>query len=119
MRHVSSDQLFTTSVAAEEVLKGRLAYPHRNHNSPKSIVGHADLVATLAYLHEWKILLYDDGAHLLLATLKKKRIRIGSQDLRIAAITLYHGFTLITCNRGDFMHVPNLKIEDWTISPRP
>ncbi|WP_366839181.1 hypothetical protein [Nostoc sp. LPT] len=45
-----------------------------------------------------------------------QRIRIGTQDLRIAAITLSVNGILVTCNRKDFEKVTNLHLEDWTIS---
>ncbi|MHC5611051.1 MAG: hypothetical protein ACYTXA_08530 [Nostoc sp.] len=43
-------------------------------------------------------------------------IRIGTQDLRIAAITLSVNGILVTRNRKYFEKVPNLRLEDWTIS---
>ncbi|WP_308189044.1 type II toxin-antitoxin system VapC family toxin [Nostoc mirabile] len=46
----------------------------------------------------------------------RQRIRIGTQDLRITAITLSVNGTLVTRNRKDFEKVPNLRLEDWTIS---
>ncbi|MEH2414390.1 type II toxin-antitoxin system VapC family toxin [Nostoc sp.] len=46
----------------------------------------------------------------------RQRIRIGTQDLRIAAITLSVNGILVTRNRKDFEKVPNLRFEDWTIS---
>jgi tRNA(fMet)-specific endonuclease VapC len=46
----------------------------------------------------------------------RQRIRIGTQDLRIAAITLSVNRILVTRNRKDFDKLPNLRLEDWTIS---
>jgi predicted nucleic acid-binding protein len=42
------------------------------------------------------------------------RIRIGTMDLKIAAIVLSRGATLLTCNQRDFGQVPGLRFEDWT-----
>jgi tRNA(fMet)-specific endonuclease VapC len=50
------------------------------------------------------------------AELVKQKIRVGTQDLRIAAITLSGNGILVTRNRKDFEKVPNLRLEDWTIS---
>ncbi|MEH2059839.1 MAG: hypothetical protein V7K97_27520 [Nostoc sp.] len=46
----------------------------------------------------------------------RQRIRIRTQDLRIAAITLLVNGILVTHNRKDFEKVPNLRLQDWTIS---
>jgi tRNA(fMet)-specific endonuclease VapC len=45
-------------------------------------------------------------------SLAKKRLE---KDMRIVAIALSVGGTIITCNHKDFAQVPDLKIEDWTI----
>lgn len=47
--------------------------------------------------------------------LKRQRIRIGTSDLRIAAIALVHGATVLTRNLRDFRQVPGLVAEDWTL----
>jgi tRNA(fMet)-specific endonuclease VapC len=47
--------------------------------------------------------------------LRQQQIRIGTQDLRIAAISLANQTTLVTRNQQDFSKVPGLLLEDWTI----
>jgi tRNA(fMet)-specific endonuclease VapC len=45
--------------------------------------------------------------------LKKLKVRIGTMDLKIAAIVLAHNAKLITRNLIDFRKVPGLVAEDW------
>lgn len=109
------EQLFTTSVTVEEQLKGRLAYINKHRNAPRrSAQGHAALIQTVHYFSEWNVFPYTEEADAIFRQLQKQRIRIGSQDLRIAAIALLHDFTVVTSNVHDFAQVPNLRTEDWT-----
>ncbi|MCP5523664.1 MAG: type II toxin-antitoxin system VapC family toxin [Verrucomicrobiales bacterium] len=39
---------------------------------------------------------------------------IGPNDLKIAAICLTHGLTLVSSNAGEFGRVAGLNLEDWT-----
>jgi tRNA(fMet)-specific endonuclease VapC len=47
--------------------------------------------------------------------LRSQRIRIGSFDLKIAAIAIAHDATLLSRNLAVFRKVPGLKVEDWTV----
>jgi predicted nucleic acid-binding protein len=46
--------------------------------------------------------------------LKSAKIRIGTNDLRIAAIVLAYDALLLTRNLADFCRVPRLRAEDWS-----
>jgi len=117
IRRTSSQHLFTTSITLEEQLKGRLAYLNKYRRDPrKSAHVHAALVQTVRYFQAWNILLFNHEADRLFRQLQKQRIRIGTQDLRIAATALLYGFTVVTVNVRDFAQVPDLTVEDWTSS---
>ena len=45
--------------------------------------------------------------------LKLAKSRVGTMDLKIAAIALAHNALLLTANRRDFEKIPNLRFENW------
>jgi tRNA(fMet)-specific endonuclease VapC len=115
VKNTPREHLFTTSVTVEEQLKGRLAYINKHRNDPgKSAQGHAFLIQTVYYFGKWHLLLYNEEADAIFRQLQRQRIRIGTQDLRIAAIALGYGFTVVTSKVRDFAQVPNLNVEDWS-----
>ena len=66
-------------------------------------------------LSEFNVLRYDAKSHEIYQELKKQRIRVGTQDLRIASIVLASNAVLLTRNLQDFEKVPKLFIQDWSI----
>jgi tRNA(fMet)-specific endonuclease VapC len=69
---------------------------------------------TLQYFQTWQVLDFTQAAFDQFIVLRRQKIRIGSQDLRIAAIALTLNATLVTRNQRDFGQVPGLAIEDWS-----
>ena len=65
-------------------------------------------------LNDFTVLDFDEGASQQFESLRQQKIRIGTQDLRIASIVLATGGILVSRNRKDFRQVPNLTIEDWS-----
>ena len=60
------------------------------------------------------VLDFDEEAAAEFQRLRRMKIRIGTMDLKIAAIALVQDATLLSRNLGDFRKVPGLKVEDWT-----
>ena len=46
--------------------------------------------------------------------LRSAKLKVSKNDLRIAAIVLENGRTLVTRNTRDFQRVPDLAIADWS-----
>jgi tRNA(fMet)-specific endonuclease VapC len=58
---------------------------------------------------------FDQQAADIFDPLRSSGVRVATMDLRIAAIALQHGFTLLTRNAVDFSRIPGLNSEDWTV----
>ncbi len=80
------------------------------------VTAYALLRETFNRLCQANILDFNEAAFDIYNELLKQKIRIGTQDLRIAAIVLSLTGTVETRNLKDFEKVPNLKIVDWSIT---
>ena len=60
------------------------------------------------------VLPFDAEAAWHFEQLRKAKVRIGTMDLKIAAICLARNATLLTRNLTDFGQVPGLTAEDWS-----
>jgi tRNA(fMet)-specific endonuclease VapC len=58
---------------------------------------------------------FDAVAAAIFEELVAQRVRVGTMDLRIAAIALSRRMVMVTRNTSDFRKVPGLQIEDWTV----
>lgn len=103
-------------VALEEVLRGRLDAIRRAQ------AGRIRLTLELAYDHfrdaledtqPYRILPYTAAAHALVEGWQRAKIRVGTNDMRIAAICIDHGATLVTRNARDYAQLPGLTFDVW------
>lgn len=107
------DDAFITAVTCEEQLRGWLAEIRRYTQPRKQIAAYARLIRTIESHARWPILLLDEESVSVYESLEKKHPRIGTNDLKIAAIAMAHEATLLTRNSVDFSKVPGLKQENW------
>jgi tRNA(fMet)-specific endonuclease VapC len=102
-------------VTAEETLRGRLAVLARRPSGPQHVQAFDGLLASLQLLQQFPLVPFDQTCESRYQQLRELRLRVGSQDLRIAATALVHRLTLLTRNRQDFARVPGLGLDDWSV----
>jgi len=56
---------------------------------------------------------FDDAAADRFESLRAGGLRIGSMDLKIAAIALVHDALLLSANLEDFEQIPGLRLDNW------
>jgi tRNA(fMet)-specific endonuclease VapC len=110
---IAPTELAVTVITVEEQLRGRLA--QLNAPATNLALVYEQFRATVDYFCGLPILPFDAVAQQQYQMLRAQKIRIGTLDLRIAAIALRQAATLVTRNGHDFARVPNLRIEDWSI----
>ena len=111
-------QIAISVITVEEQLRGWLAAV-RNATTPQArVTAYERLRMAVEYFASVRLLDYTLAADTLVTDLRRQGVRIGTQDLRIAAVALVHGATLVTRNERDFRQVPGLTLVDWS-QPTP
>lgn len=64
-------------------------------------------------MSQWAIVDFDEEAAEQFVWLRNLRLRIGTMDLKMAAIALRHEALLLTANSSDFGQIPGLRSENW------
>ena len=115
LRRLDGDprQQATTVVCAEEQIRGWMAELHRVTDPHRQIPLYHRLQDRIEFYADWLVLPWDEDAADLFVRFRQQRIRIGTQDLKIACIALAHSATILTRNLSDFQQVPNLVVENW------
>jgi len=103
------------SFSAEEQFRGWLAQVHRIRDPHQQVVAYERLQRRIEFFAAWEVLPWTEKAADILVDLRRQKIRIGTMDLKIAAIVLSQRATLLSRNLVDFSQVPSLSIEDWTL----
>jgi tRNA(fMet)-specific endonuclease VapC len=59
------------------------------------------------------VLQFTEEAQIIYQEFKRQKIRVGTQDLRIACIVMAHNGVLLSRNLQDFEKIPNLMVQNW------
>ncbi len=109
----------TTVVSVQELFNGWAGRINNLVGQETLVFAYTNLWQTTEFIRAFPVMNFDqaaDDCYLRLLQgnppLQKQRLR---QDMRIAAIALSLGATVVTRNRKDFGLVPGLAIVDWTV----
>lgn len=110
---VAPSDVVLSVVTIEEQISGRIAFIRQAKDRANIVLGYNYLTQTTEALKILPIVSFSDGAYDHFERLKAAKLNVGGNDLRIAAIALDLGITVVTRNTRDFGRVPNLNIENW------
>jgi tRNA(fMet)-specific endonuclease VapC len=111
----SSDGAATTIITYEEQARGWLAFVARARTSKQRVHAYRKLFLHLEAFRRIEVLQFDDRCDSQFERLRQMRLRVGTLDLKIAAVALVERATLLSRNLSDFRRVPGLTVEDWTV----
>jgi tRNA(fMet)-specific endonuclease VapC len=115
LQELDPKEIATTVVSYEEQMRGWLAFKASAKTISQEIAAYTKLRKHIEDYRTITVLDFDEAAALELQRLRRSRIRIGTMDLKIAAITIVQNATLLSRNLVDFRKVPGLGVEDWTL----
>ena len=116
---VPASDLFATVITIDEVLTGWYTAVRKATDPDELEEVYGRLVTAVRFLSRFQVLNYQRGAIDRFDRLRKSKLNVRANDLRIAAIALEVGATVVTRNLRDFLRVPGLAVEDWTLDTPP
>lgn len=111
---VALEERAISVISVEEQLSGWYAQLRQAKRPERLAWAYRRLAATVRFFSRVQIVDFDEAAIQRYEQLKKRKIKIGTNDLRIAATVLERSAILVTRNLRDFRKVPGLQIEDWS-----
>jgi tRNA(fMet)-specific endonuclease VapC len=111
----AADSVAICPINIEETMRGRLASLARVLTGNKHVQAYAHLVAAEEMFRLFPLVPFDGASEGGFQHLRAARLGVGTLDLKIAAIALRNGLTVLTRNRSDFGRVPGLVLDDWSV----
>lgn len=105
----------TTIVNFEEKMRGWMSVLAKARKVKDQIDAYRRLSRQLRIFRSVAVILeFDENAAVEFQRLKKDHPRLGTMDLKIAAIALTHRATLVSRNERDFRQIAGIALENWT-----
>jgi tRNA(fMet)-specific endonuclease VapC len=104
----------TTIISYEEQMRGWMAYLARTRSVAHQAEAYRRLLQHPDNYRRISALACDEAAAVAFQQLRHARLRIGTMDLKIAAIAVSREATLLSRNPADFRRILGLRVEDRT-----
>jgi tRNA(fMet)-specific endonuclease VapC len=111
---IAPADLAISVVTVEEQLSGWYTQLRQAEQPERLAWAYRRLAAAVRFLTGIQIVDFDESAIRRYEQLKKRKLKVRTMDLRIAATVLELDAILVTRNVRDFQRVPGLRIEDWS-----
>src|SRR5579862_2281964 len=105
LSEVDADEIVTTIVNFEEQMRGWLSYLAKARTVVQQLEAYRRLSRHLEYYRQIPALAFSEPAAVEYQRLRKLQPRVGTLDLKIAAIALSRGDTLLSRNLSDFRRI--------------
>jgi tRNA(fMet)-specific endonuclease VapC len=112
---VAPSDLAVTVISVEEMLTGWYTLLRQSSQPQRLERTYRELADTVRFLMRFQILEFSMNSIQRYQHLLSQKLNVRKNDLRIAAIALEFGATLVTRNLRDFQRVPGLTVEDWSV----
>lgn len=110
---IPAGEIATTIITDEEQMRGWLARAAQATTIERMLSAYSRLQTHVETFRGIPVVPFTEKAAAEFARLRQARTRIGTMDLKIAAIALANDATLLSSNLTDFRKVPRLRVEDW------
>ena len=107
------ESLGVTIISIEEQVDGRHAFLRRAKSDAQIAYAYQNFTDSVRVLSGIHIVTFSEPAIARYNALLAMKLNVGKMDLRIAAIALEAGATVITRNLRDFGRIPGLSCENW------
>lgn len=102
-----------TIVTVEEQMRGWLAAVAKERTAKRQVTAYHELTNLFNFFGAFFMAPFDESAAARFEDLRSAKIRLGTMDLKIAAVALVDHALLLSANRRDFEQVPGLRVENW------
>lgn len=111
---IPPEEVAVTIITYEEQMRGWFAVVAQAKTTPQQIEAYRKLRRFINQFSRINLIDYNAEAANAFEQLRQAKVRVGTKDLRIAAICLANNATLLSRNLQHFQQVPGLKVEDWS-----